>query len=138
MDEENQNSNTMKTEVREYAQDPKKYASKDEKDESSLKQKLLEYLKILIVTISTFFETMKKIFEYLIVKEQLKENFKKLYSKLEAIEPETYLPVSDEQWENYIKSVIPAPIYEEIKKILDGEIVPIRYDGVRKGGTEYE
>lgn len=42
----------------------------------------------------------------------LKENFKKLYSKLEAIEPETYLPVSDEQWENYIKSVIPAPIYE--------------------------
>lgn len=74
---ENQNSNTMKTEVREYAQDPKKYASKDEKDESSLKQKLLEYLKILIVTISTFFETMKKIFEYLIVKEQLKENFKK-------------------------------------------------------------
>lgn len=29
----------------------------------------------------------------------LKENFKKLYSKLEAIEPETYLPVSDEQWE---------------------------------------
>lgn len=42
----------------------------------------------------------------------LKENFKKLYSKLEAIEPETYLPVSDEQWENYIKSVIPEPIYE--------------------------
>ena len=42
-----------------------------------MKQKLLEYLKILIVTISTFFETMKKIFEYLIVKEQLKENFKK-------------------------------------------------------------
>ena len=42
----------------------------------------------------------------------LKENFKKLYSKLEALEPETYLPVSDEQWENYIKSVIPAPIYE--------------------------
>lgn len=29
------------------------------------------------MTISTFFETMKKIFEYLIVKEQLKENFKK-------------------------------------------------------------
>lgn len=42
----------------------------------------------------------------------LKENFKKLYSKLEAIEPDTYVPVSDEQWENYIKSVIPAPIYE--------------------------
>lgn len=42
----------------------------------------------------------------------LKENFKKLYSKLEAMEPDTYVPISDEQWENYIKSVIPAPIYE--------------------------
>lgn len=48
------------------------------------------------------------IFKKILLLNDLKENFKKLYSKLEAIEPETYLPVSDEQWENYIKSVIPG------------------------------
>lgn len=58
----------------------------------------------------------------------LKENFKKLYSKLEAIEPETYLPVSDEQSaENYIKSVIPEPIYEVEPNINEVEDLEIQF-----------
>ena len=58
----------------------------------------------------------------------LKRKFSKSYiPKLEAIEPETYLPVSDEQWENYIKSVIPTPIYEvepNINEVEDLNSIP--------------